>query len=80
MLVESTAVDGATASFFISKGVAGHTNASSFMLSSSLGAGGEEVMIQWDASSEPSIYHSTPRLSASGVAVQYRVFYSTVGV
>ena len=80
VLIESTAVDGATASFFLSKGVAGQTTASAFMLSSAIGAQGEEVLIEWPANSEPMIYHSTHRTGASGVAVEYRVFYSTVGV
>jgi hypothetical protein len=80
LLIESTVNDGACASFFMSKSAAGKTSASAFMISSGLGAGGEEISVEWPANSEPMIYHASPRTGASGLAVEYKCFYTTVGV
>lgn len=80
LVVESVEEDGATASFFLSKAVAAQTNASAFMLSAGTGLLGEEISVGWPANSPPVLYHSAPRTVAAGVALEYKVYFSTVGV
>lgn len=78
LIVESTAADGAAATFFISKRAAADTAAAIFTASSATANGDEVISVEWPASSTPNIYHSTLRTGASGASVTYNVYYQTV--
>ena len=78
-VIESTSVDGATATIFASKSQASQATASVFVVTSSFGAGDQDVYISWPADSTPALYHLTPRTGATSEALEYKVFYSTVG-
>ena len=80
LILESTEEDGATATFFISKGNSAQMTASVFAMTSSFGASDESIWVEWPVGSPPKIFHDVPRTGASGLAVPYKVFYNTVGV
>ena len=63
----------ASAVFMISKSNPANSAGSIMRTTSSLGALGEEVNIQWGANSFPQLYHSTT--SSSGFNVAYQVTY-----
>jgi len=79
VIVSCATDDRASATFFISKGQISGT-ASIFRMTSSASTLGEEVNISWAASSVPSLYHDSIRVSGTLTeSITYKVKFITTG-